>query len=201
MYKDIEKKLQRPQDVIALYKKHGYPIDPEFNLFSVRRSKEELRQVDIWEDALGCLYMDDQSGHWCMMLFKGTTVPGSGWLLERLGNRNGTWILKPGFYSNAFIRGYHKKYKALRQGPNAAFVGWRDKDKDGQIDIGGKLYYDVRGANYHRASRWAPVKAVGPYSGGCQVVLIWEDYEKIRKKAYDSSLPEFDYALFEQENL
>ena len=51
----------------------------------------------------------------------------------------------------------------MRQSSKVEFVGWRDKDKDGQLDMEGQLFTDVSGLNFHTTSFINDKEKVGAY--------------------------------------
>lgn len=159
----------------AKYDLAGYPFYTkpfDLNLYGIR-SPDPL--VDEFNDILGVAYTD-HFGNLINLEHKGTTKPGLYWLKNKLGSLNGTFILKPGHYKACFTLGKHKgEYEALVQSDKAQFVGWRDKDSDGQLDYSGPDYQDVAGLNMHTESLITQTEKVGAYSAGCQVRQF--DYE------------------------
>lgn len=188
------------QDIKSLYDRNGYPFesDPFYvNLFGIR-SKQMT--VDLFNDIIGLAYKDDFDNAICLV-FRASTKPGLYWLKNKLGNINGTFILKDGFHQNAFKKGQHSgRYDALVQAAYGNLPGWRDNDADGELDMDGKIYHDVTGLNLHTTSFINEIEKVGAYSAGCQVVADDKDFEVVRALAYKSMdiyKDQIDYALFQ----
>ena len=97
-----------PNQVRNLFAQHGYPLDNPINPFGIR-SKDMT--VDKWNDTLG-IFLPDKN---LVLAYTGTTDPGASPLSKTEGvNRNGIFILQPGFYQNCWHKGKHKgKYNAL----------------------------------------------------------------------------------------
>lgn len=186
-------------DIERLYKKRGYKFykDSPFNvnIYGVR-SKD--RRPNEFNDIIGVTYQDDFLNH-VNLTFKGTTDPGASWLKERLGNPGGTFILMPGQYSRVWKVGQHKGYEAMQQ--VGTFRGWRDSNKDGELDMSGPTYTDVWGLNGHTTSFINEIDKVGLYSAGCQVIqsdldfLVWLNVIK-KSRDYYGNL--FTYTLLDE---
>jgi len=168
------------------------------NLFGIRR----LSKVDEFDDVLGIAYRDD-FGNGIVLEHKGTTDPGLYWLKTKMGNPNGTFILAPGQYPKCWNIGNHNGYEALVQN-GMPFKGWRDNDKDGQLDLEGKTYTDVTGLNMHTTSFLNEIEKVGAYSAGCQVRQKDEDHRmvmEILKRSASLWGNKFSYTLIDQNEL
>lgn len=168
------------------------------NLFGIRR----LTKADAFDDVLGIAYRDD-FGNGVVLEHKGTTDPGLYWLKENMGNANGTFILAPGQYPKCWSLGNHKGYEALVQ-TGYPFRGWRDNDKDGHLDMEGKIYTDVTGLNMHTTSFKSETEKVGAYSAGCQVRQKPEDHRmvmEILKRSAAIYSNTFSYTLIDQNQL
>jgi hypothetical protein len=174
-----------------LYKSNGYEfLEKGINVFGIR-SKD--RTVDKWNDVLGIAY-DNK-----VIAVSGTTDPGASPLSKTEGvNKNGIFILQPGFYKNCLQKGKHKgKYNALVQF-GSVFRGWRDADRDGQLDMVGQIWTDVQGLNFH-TTRWdKQVMRVGDFSEACQVCEVATEYDLIMDVVYASTQSLFNYALFDE---
>lgn len=194
-----------------LYKRKGFPFNDvgryHANIFGFRAGGN--KGVDEFNDLIGVAYRDDFDDK-LSLGFIGTTDPGLYWLDGKAaGNAKGTFILQPGFYKGCWKLGQHHvgkpdAYTALVQAANGVFKGWRDNDKDGNLDFSGEIYTDVQGLNLHTTSFKQPVKKVGPYSAACQVVQDDLDYWQlihVVKKASEVWGDLFDYALFEEADL
>lgn len=177
-------------DIVTLFDKHGYQLQPGITMWGLRNAKWE---PDKWNDYIGMI--DDKD----MLGFSGTTKPGKSPLMRPDVNENGVFILRPNFYENCWHKHLHKgKYRCLGQFGTGIFEGWRDNDKDGQFDIDAKLWRDVQGLNYHSTRKDKQVVRVGDFSEGCQVQEVFDEYEKIIANIYDSDQSLFSYALFQE---
>lgn len=178
--------------VVKLYTNHGYPFDSKaINVFGIRCKN---LVPDKFDDTLGICFPDKQ-----IIAVSGTTDPGRSWL-SKDGNVDGVFILKPGFYKNCWHKGlHHGKYKALVQFGDGIFKGYRDNDKDGNLDLTGKEWDNVKGLNFH-TTRWdVQVQRVGDFSAGCQVTEVAKEYDKIMiEQIYNSTQSIFSYALFDE---
>lgn len=191
--------------VKSLYAQNGYKFNEgkyAINLFGIRN--KDLITVDAFNDLLGVAYQDQFLNNRCVVI-SGTTKPGLTYLKDKLVNPNGTGILIPGFYENAFALGIHNAgkptaHKAFLQSGARVFRVWRDADMDGKFDFGGPIYDDVGGLNLHRSGINDTVN-VGPYSAACQaaqddkehamIYALGERYFEIYKKL-------LSYALFQE---
>lgn len=177
-------------DFTSLYKTYdrlGYPFYDSgrfnVNLFGIR---DDSKTVDEFNDILGLCYIDD-FGRAIVLAHKGTTKPGAYWLGNKMGNVNGTFVLKEGYYKHCFKEGkHHGKYDCLIQAKPDVFEGFRDWNKDGLIDYSGKLYNDVTGLNFHTTSFLTDKEKVGAYSAGCQVIQDNLDFLCARSIIYKS---------------
>lgn len=187
-------------DIKSLYKQHGYPFrEGTFNVnpFAIR-ARDMV--VDEFNDIIGVVFIDNFLNYQCLT-FKGTTKPGLYYLKNKLGNIDGTFILKPGFFPDCWVKGKHRgQYEALVQAGPGVFSGWRDADADGELDMHGTIYTNVTGLNLHTTSFVSEVDKVGPYSAGCQVVEDGRDFivlKTICYKSIDLWKPTLDFALFQ----
>lgn len=181
-----------PQQVIDTFGSHGYELNPkEIVPFAFRNAQWV---PDAWDDKLGIIY-DGNRIVWGM----GTTQPGKSPLQRDDVNKNGVFILRPDFYKNCFQKGKHKgKYDCLVQFGSGIFKGWRDNDRDGEFDISGTLWDDVRGLNFH-TTRWDKlVQRVGDFSEGCMVVHDAKKFDEIMEVVYGSDQALFSLALFQE---
>ena len=187
--------------IFQAYSRKGYRFYDSgkfnVNLFGIRNSENI---VDEFNDILGICYIDDFDRP-VVIAIKGTTKPGKYWLGEKhVGNEDGTFILKEGYYQSCFKMGLHKgKYECLVQAYPDSFEGYRDKNKDGIIDYSGELYKNVTGLNFHTTSFLNDKEKVGAYSAGCQVVQDDLDFVTmlpIIKKSMEKYGSHVSYALF-----
>jgi len=138
--------------------------------------------------------------------FLGTTEPGNNYLESVLGNKNGTAVLVHNKqYKDCWTLGMHKgKYQELQQSSRAKFEVWRDNNKNGMVDYGGKVYNDVSGLQFHSTKAGYVRKWIGGFSSGCQ--LDW-DYDHFVAKVMPElamKIQEFkfqDYTLILEETL
>lgn len=183
--------------VKSLYDEHCYPLHEGINPFAIRNkiwSTKDFMAVDDFNDIIGIVYGKE------VLAFSATTKPGRSPLLRDDTHPDGVFILTHGFFENCWHRGFHRgKYKALVQFGTDRFFGWRDKDKDGQFDLDGKIYRNVTGLNLH-TTRWdKQVKHVGDFSEGCQVVEVAKEYDQMMVDviwASEQSL--YSYAVFKE---
>lgn len=191
-------------EIKSLYDKNQYPFDTapyKINNYGLRN--KDLLTVDTWNDIRGVAYVDEFGQEQCLE-WKATTKPGLTSLSGQPMNKNGTFILMPGFYKDCWIIGKHNRGKehehdALVQRASGVFKGWRDNNKDGKFDFSGKEFTDVEGLNDH-TTRPNEIKRVGAFSYACQVT--WDDKEHLIKMAVCMRGAElysniFSYALFQ----
>ncbi|MGC3945372.1 MAG: hypothetical protein QM762_12800 [Chryseolinea sp.] len=189
--------------VAALYAKHSYKFYDtgkyNVNIFGIRK---DLR-VDLFNDIIGVAYIDE-NGIQQLRAYTATTDPGTYWLKNKLGNVNGTFILRPGNYRHCWRIGQHKgQYEALVQAEPRVFAGWRDGNSDGELDMSGPLYTDVQGLNLHTTSHLkGTAEKVGAYSAACQVIRNVSDFVQLMDIIKKSSAlygNSFSYTLFTAE--
>jgi hypothetical protein len=187
------------------YNKMGYKFYDSgrfnVNLFGIRDSE---KTDDGFNGILGVAYIDS-FGRPVVIAVNGTTKPGAYWLGEKhIGNKNGTFVLKEGYYKSCFKMGLHNgKYECLVQAKSDVFEGYRDRNKNGVIDYEGKLYKDVTGLNFHTTSFINDKEKVGAYSAGCQVVQDDKDHLTIMpivKKSIEIYGTGISYALFNKKD-
>ena len=174
------------KELIARFEELGHVVftngDWNPNLFGIRNREKKAGRFD---DILGCFCKQD--GEWILQWGPGTTDPSAYWL-ERLGNPQGTFILKPGQYRGIWQYGLHRgKYPALIQ-TGGPVTGWRDRNRDDILDMIGPLFTGYFGINRHKSSAWQRLVRVGPYSAGCQVDQdpgCYEQHMVIVRKSLD----------------
>jgi len=188
------------------YAKYGYKFYDQgkynINLFGIRPKNPLVNEFGC---ILGVAYLDEFLIKQCLT-FRGSTLPGLYYLKNKLGNVNGTFILAPGQHVKCWKAGYHhigkpNQYEAYQQAGPGVFKGYRDNDKDGQLDMTGTLYTDVAGLNGH-TTKETDTDIVGAYSAGCQVVrddkehAIWLNVGKRSAELYGNL---FTYTLFQRQ--
>jgi len=187
-----------------VYNKKGYPFydSGRFNV-NLGAIRNDDVTVDEFNDILFLTYIDD-FGRPNVLTIKGTTKPGAYWLGQKMGNKNGTFVLAEGYYKRCFVEGLHRGiYQCLVQAGMGIFEGYRDNNKNGIIDYQGKLYDDVTGLNFHTTSFINDKEKVGAYSAGCQVSQDDKDhltFMPILMKSMEIYGPSVSYALFNQKD-
>lgn len=176
------------------------------NLIGVRSLESKS---DSFDDHFHVIYRgeDDRFKH---HIFPCTTDPGKHWLLNPM-NVKGCAIMVPGQYKSAYTIGLHAgKYRALKQHNPMWFV--RDNDKNSTLDFSlyrdpekkkQNAFFEVIGANIHRASAVKSLLNVGLYSAGCQVLQNPKDFFLLMSLA-DKQIANghgkyFTYTLIEEE--
>jgi hypothetical protein len=156
--------------VKKMYEDKGHKFFTEKYALNIFGERVLNQSINKFNDIIGVAYIDEFGNGKCLT-FKGTTVPGLSWLKEKMGTAAGTFILKEGQYLNCWtVRPHNGKYDCLGQVNKKVFIGYRDSDKDGQLDLTGKEYDDVMGLNLHTTSFNSNTELVGLYSAGCQVI-------------------------------
>lgn len=141
------------------------------------------------------------NGRWFLRVYDCTTDPGL-YYLQNPMNSKGTAIMVPGQYSGCYEIGLHKCYQALRQKKPMRY--WRDNNKDGRYDMGGKVYEEIGYTNIHRANDKKKSLQVDKWSAGCQVIADPKDFAELMricnnaKNIYGNS---FTYTLLEEKDL
>lgn len=170
------------------------------NLIGVRANIEG-ESNDTFDDFLVVMY-NDALNIPVKLIYPITTVPGKQYMLNP-SNEKGVAILKPGQYPGVWKIDYHNgKYLALCQ-RGAAFVVYRDNNKDIRLDFDeATKEYGYFGINLHKAGENSQV--IGANSAGCQVTQKSADFKNLMnlaetsKKVYGNS---FTYTLLEENDL
>lgn len=122
------------------------------------------------------VFFKDDNGHWVVHSFTATTLPGIYWLRNPM-NKQGTAILLPGQYFNAYQIGLHRgRYKALLQTKPVTVLRDNNKNAFADVEIDDKET-GFFGINIHRASILETSKKIGVYSAGCQVFANPKDFD------------------------
>ena len=176
----------------------NYPFYEGFYNVNIFGFRNPALTVDEFNDIIGIAY-NDAFGRAVCLIYEGTTKAGLYYLKNKLGNSKGTFILKEGYFKSCWAAGLHSgKYPALVQKGNP-FIGYRDNDSDGQLDLEGETFTDVTGLNFHTTSFINNKEKVGAYSAGCQVIKDDKDFLSC-KAVIDRSLELYgksiSYALF-----
>lgn len=185
-------------EVIALYKKHNYPLkDSGVNIFGIRANSTLSNNFN---DMIGVLYRTKPDNLWTLWACPATTDPGL-YYRENPCNVNGTAILQAGFHPNAFKYGKHQgKYEALVQNTPLPLI--RDADRDAELDLDSKVITEMAGINLHHAGKNSV--QVDKWSAGCQVIASmesWNNFMDIIHKFNPDPNSTFDYALFTENDL
>lgn len=175
------------------------------NLIGVRSKQSKS---DSFDDHFHVIYRaeDNRFKH---HIFPCTTDPGKHWLLNPM-NVKGCAIMVPGQYNSAYSIGLHAgKYRALRQTKPIWFV--RDNDRNTTLDFSlyrdpekkkKHAFFEVIGANIHRASAVKKVLNIGQYSAACQVIQNPSDFNLlmslIDKQVANGHGKNFTYTLIEE---
>ncbi len=147
-------------------KKKGYRVfaSPEGRKLNIVGIRTASNTANAFGDWLTVFYKD--RGVWNFFAFPATTDPGTFYRKEP-SNVDGTAILKPGQYRDAYRLGKHCGYKALTQKGKLAV--YRDNDKDEVLDVAASQESGLSGIDIHRASRNRAARQADKWSAGCQV--------------------------------
>lgn len=128
--------------------------------------------------------------------FKGTTRPGSYYLLHLL-NPKGAAVLKPGQYVDTWTLGLHRgKYKAWVQiKPVTVF---RDNDLDIYAEAQGTVDKGIFGINIHRSNEFTVSKLIDKHGAGCQVFADPNNFAKFVELSEQSGQKFFTYTLLDE---
>ncbi len=185
------------------YFKGSKPYD--LNIWGIRK---QFGEIDLFDDLIGVSYVD-ADGNERMLVHKATVDPGKYYLLTKLGNPDGTFILAPGQYRSCWEKRKHNgKYLALCQKEDfRKFKGWRDNLLNGVLDRrlkeDGSFFTDASGLNMHRSSETF-AQLVGRFSAACQVRQKNEEHKAVMKlvdKAIVNYGNGFSYTLFDEEEV
>lgn len=182
-----------------VFAKKGYVFysgDLQLNIIGIRNLDANQ---NLFDDQLFVVW--NENGQTRIVSYAITTDPGSAFLGSKMGNENGTAILKEGQYVNAYTIGYHRgKYKALVQRGGEVTV-IRDNNQDNKLDFhGGKAYTGYFGINIHKAAKDSTY--VNDWSAGCQVFkkeIEFNEFISLCEKSASKygSQTKFTYSLLE----
>ncbi len=188
-----------------LYTQHGY-LFYDFGPYNVNIAGFRSKSIDVnkFNDLITYTYLDQFENKNCLV-FAATTKPGLTYLKDKLGSKDGTAILVPGYYAKCWKIGKHNagninEHDALQQNGTGAFKVWRDNNSDGKLDYSGKLWDNVTGLNLH-TTRDFEIQNVGGFSAACQVVQDDKEHFagiNIVKRSYEIYKNDFSYALFQE---
>jgi hypothetical protein len=192
------------EQLIETMTKKGYVVfendlkQYNLNIVGVRNSNGRVNKFD---DVLFDFWK--YQGEWFQKRYRITTEPGIAFLGAKMGNLNGTAILKPGQYRGCWSVGlHHNKYTALVQtGPVTVY---RDTDKDGKPETEGmKEDTGYFGINIHRASATNETQNIQNYSAGCQVFCNPIEYDEHMDMVLSAEVNfgnKFTYTLLEEKD-
>jgi len=143
----------------AFFERGAYNL----NLIAVRSSTRVANRFDDW---ITHTYRESEQGPLQTDVFSGTTDPGLYWL-QHPGRAEGTAILAAQQVRGSHRIGLHKGYPALVQCQPMLY--YRDNNRDGTLDLAGKLYRGIIGANIHRANKDKESPLVEKWSAACVV--------------------------------
>lgn len=181
----------RVPDAALLLIEEGFEFSTSLDVVGFRNKEGRVNYFDDW---LGIVFKR-YDGEIVYFIWPGTTRPGKDSLLKPV-NDDGTAIVVPGKYKEIYSVGNYKGYKALKQ--VGSIKVYRDRNKDGNWDLGPTIQEGLFGIHIHKASFWS--KIVGPYSAGCQVFQKAEDFEQFMswiKSAVLDGQTKFNYTLLE----
>ncbi len=169
----------------------------DLNLFGVRGRD---RRAGTFNDVVGVMYL--REGEWCCFAFPATTDPGTYWM-EHPMNVEGTAILVPGQYRNAYKIGSHKGYPALQQ--QKSMKVYRDNTKDDILEMDpATIQNGMYGINIHRAGAASASSSVYRWSAGCQVLadpIHFNFLMSLAKKSASIYGNSFTYTLLDESDI
>lgn len=153
-----------------------------------------LEEEDSFSDFISVYWR--HKGYWESKSWPATTRPGTPWLFHP-ENINGTAVLVPGQYVDAYSLGDYKGYTALRQVLPVRV--YRDNNRDSKIDKKSDTIEEgLFGIQIHKAGAFS--KFIGLNSAGCQVFQKSADFEEfidLCTKAAKNFGNKFTYTLLE----
>ena len=177
------------EQVVELLQAHKYPIftggkSPNITLVLLRTLPGK---PDSYDDHL-CVLWDDK-----MEVFACTADPGR-FYLQNPTRVAGTAILAhPQHIKAGFQLGSHKGlYPCLTQ--TRSLPVWRDNNKDGVAEYGGKLYIDSQGIQIHMGGKGS---TVGKYSAGCIALALegWPRFIQIATQSIQANGPTLSLSI------
>ena len=182
--------------IIKVLRSKGYAVheDGQCNIIGVRSSNN---QANSFDDAIHLVW---KSNGWQHNQYPCTCDPGNYWL-ESPMRVEGTAIMVPGQYVNAYCWGLHRgQYETLVQrGPGDPVKVYRDANKDEVLDMDPSTIELGHGLNLHHAG--TDSTNVEKWSAGCQVfkrLADWKDSVRIWKSTQADL---FTYTLILEDDL
>lgn len=166
-------------ELVKLAKKKGYEFYEQPFKLNIWGFRSPNTTPNSFDDEMHVAVNVAQTGRpkWLYLVFKCTTDPGTFWLKNPM-HAQGTAILNPGQYINAYQIGLHRgQYKALVQSGGKVSVT-RDYNRNAVLDFGnGRVMTGSFGINIHRANKEGSTYSVDKYSAGCQVFKNAADFD------------------------
>lgn len=160
----------------SILRDQGYDIYTKPYQLNIVGMRNKTTVANRFDDEIHVFYKDG-NGDWIYHIYAATTDPGTFWL-RNPSYPQGTAILAPGQYKNAYMIGMHRgKYKALVQAKPVTVI--RDYDRDAFLDFENGTYETgIQGINIHHAESSGTTSYVDKYSAGCQVFQNIANYNE-----------------------
>jgi hypothetical protein len=125
-----------------------------------------------------------------------TTNPGLYWM-QKVMNKKGAAVLKPGQYIDTWKLGKHKNvHEALVQA--APVTVYRDNNKNDKAEENGLEDTGMFGINIHRANNTAISKIIDQWSAGCIVLNSPVEFNRLLQDCKVSGLSKFTFTLLRE---
>jgi hypothetical protein len=194
----MNKAILTPEKIKNVFLKKGYKFfendaqNYNINIIGIRSSD---MIPNSFNDIIMLLWK--YQGIWNSRIYACTTDPGLYYLQNPI-NVNGTAIMYPGQYKNAYKVGMHKNYEALEQIGMMKY--YRDNDRDKEFDLDEtKIYEEVAATNIHHAGEHSVT--VANWSAGCCVLANLDDFNDfmiICKESSNIFGNKFTYTLLKE---
>lgn len=150
----------------------------QLNIIGIRK---KATKTNSFNDVMVVFYKDEKE-RWLHHLFTATTYPGLYWLQHPI-SKQGTAILKPNQYKEAYAIGLHqRKYSALVQVKPVTVL--RDNNKDAVLNTVVLIEQKgLFGINIHHAKIVGTTTVINKYSAGCQVLANIADFNLLMELA------------------
>lgn len=181
--------------VLAVMRNKGYIVreDGQMNIVGIRSAQMEANAFD---DVM--YFIRKSPAGWESKAYRVTTDPGTFWLTHPM-RKEGTAIVAPGQYPQAYKFGMHRgQYKTLCQ-TGARIKVFRDSNRDDILDVDENSIMDgYFGCNIHKAGTSST--SVDKWSAGCQVFARKKDWSEAMESCLDLPYSRFDYTLLVEED-
>ena len=159
--------------IIHALERKGYSVhyDGQINIVGGRTP---TRQANAFDDWIFLAWV--QSGQWHYRRHIATTDPGLYWL-ENPSRVQGTAVMVPGQYVDAYCWGKHRGTYTTLVNRGSAVRVYRDANFDSVIDTDPSTIEEGWGLNLHHAGEDSSATGVSKWSGGCQVWARLADWE------------------------